>query len=709
MVAALAGAGLLGSRAPPPEAEEPPSECFLYACRLDAMALDTFSDIPGFVRSPRVVSLAAAPNGPVVATYRTVGEDGSNFVDQLIEIYGHETIQLTAGDKSARLLGIGERGEIYFTREDPKFEEQGSAIWMLPARGEPREIFRYKGVVFGVQATETHLFLTVGVAPEVVGPDAAGVLTASEEIFTERESQKVAGVLHDRFPLRRWDGDLIPGRGRLFVGDLPPLTGTIPTGPPPSGVGAFAEALHLVEVPLPPAPQDADENRLVEARASAFGETLLVTMMTRSKIDMTTQVWQVDLANWKATLRAGDAGATFAVVHVAEDGSFAVLSKETPPLPGKPVSKTLERLDLATGERTSLWDGEWTGVACHAGSVFFTSDRVGRGGVYALDENGEAELLTPDDDYTYSFLNWNLGELVALRSSVASPPHIVRISPVTGEVWEGPRLTKPFEVPGRLEEVFATTGDGTKLRAWLAMPPGEGPHPLLVVPHGGPWGSWNDWTWRWNPWVFAARGYATLLPDPGISTGYGPRIGERGHDSIGGEPFTDVMALADAAAGREDIDEGVQVLAGGSYGGYLANWAATHTGARFKAIITHASLWNIESMGRTTDNGSWYRWMMGDVESGPHAGLAQAKVWSPNRFVENIEVPMLVVHGDKDYRVPISQSHELWSDLQRVSPELGHRFLYFPDEGHWILKPGNAAAWYETVLHFLDVHSGRGD
>ena len=673
------------------------------------MAHDTFPDIPRFVRAPRVTSLAAAPTGRVVATYRSVGEDDATFVDQLIEIDGQQATQLTAGDKSARLLAIGERGEIYFTREDAKSEEFGSAIWMLPPRGEAREIFRYKGIVLRLQATEANLFLTVGVAPEVVGASAAKVLSSSEEIFRQRESGKITGVLHDRFLLRRWDGELIPGRGRLFVGDLPPLMGTLPTDPPPSGAGDFAAALRLVEIPLPPAPQGADENRLVEGRASAFGQTLLVTMMTRSKIDMTTQVWQVDLQDGTATLRAGDAGAMLSVIDIAEDGSSALLDKSTPPLPGKPATKTLERLDLATGERSLLWDGEWNEATSYADSVFFTSDRQGRGGVYVLENEGEAKLLTPDDDYTYSFLNWNLGELVALRSSVASPPQVVRISPETGDVWEGRSLTRPFAVPGELEEVFAEACDGIELRAWLALPSGEGPHPLLVVPHGGPWGSWNDWTWRWNPWVFATHGYATLLPDPGISTGYGPEIGERGHDSIGDEPFTDVLALADAAAEREDIDEGVQLLAGGSYGGYLANWVATHTGHRFKAIVTHASLWNIESMGRTTDSGFWHGWMMGEIVAGSHAGPPQAQVWSPNRFVEDIEVPMLVIHGDRDYRVPISQSHELWSDLQRTSPQLGHRFLYFPDEGHWILKPGNAAAWYKAVLDFLDTHSGRGD
>ena len=126
----------------------------------------------------------------------------------------------------------------------------------------------------------------------------------------------------------------------------------------------------------------------------------------------------------------------------------------------------------------------------------------------------------------------------------------------------------------------------------------------------------------------------------------------------------------------------------------MANWVATQTADRFRCIVTHASLWNLDSMGATTDNTEWREAM----------GPAQAAVYSPHRFVDRIQVPMLVIHGDKDYRVPISQGIELWSDLQLRTRVEGHRFLYFPDENHWILKPANSRAWYETVLAFLAEH-----
>ncbi|MXN63173.1 prolyl oligopeptidase family serine peptidase [Bacillus sp. BGMRC0062] len=235
------------------------------------------------------------------------------------------------------------------------------------------------------------------------------------------------------------------------------------------------------------------------------------------------------------------------------------------------------------------------------------------------------------------------------------------------------------------------------MRAWLALPRTEDDaarHPLLVSVHGGPWGSNNQWSWRWNPWPFVAQGYAVLLPDPAISTGYGQTMIDRGQQELGGAPFTDVMALTEAATERPDIDPERQALMGGSYGGYMANWVATHTGDRFRCIVTHASLWNLDTMGATTDNTLWREAM----------GPSQAGTYSPHRFAEDIEVPLLVIHGDRDYRVPISQGIELWADLQQRTAVEGHRFLYYPDEGHWILKPANARTWYETVLAFVGEH-----
>jgi dipeptidyl aminopeptidase/acylaminoacyl peptidase len=176
----------------------------------------------------------------------------------------------------------------------------------------------------------------------------------------------------------------------------------------------------------------------------------------------------------------------------------------------------------------------------------------------------------------------------------------------------------------------------------------------------------------------AAHGYALLLPDPCLSSGYGQAMLDRGWGDWGPATFGDLMAITDAALKLPEIDDQRIAAMGGSFGGYMANWVAGHTD-RFKAIVTHASLWNLEQFAGTTD----------------------AAMYS-HRTLDKITTPMLVIHGDKDYRVPIGEALRLWWDLRRS--EVDSQFLYFPDEGHWILKPGNVVAWYDTVLTFLYRH-----
>lgn len=678
-----------------------------------------FSDIQSFVRAPRLTGLNCSNDGRVIVTRAVINDDGSSFVTQLFDVTRHEARQLTHGNQSASLLAVGERGEVYFTREDPGSDAKGDAIWMLPPQGEAREIFRYHGGIEGLQVAGGKLLVTLSVLPEAVkeNEEASVMLARSSELAKKRKDGKVSAILHERYPTRFWSSELGPGQARLFVSPAPPLVspdltieelqeekdGAEDNRPPQLP----ANELSLEEIALPDAPEGSHEWSLSAALAIPDGRGALVTMVRRTAIDPEEQVWFLDLAGGALPklLKAEDA-VDFSAEIVAPTSKWAVLAKMLPPLPNQTIAVTLQRADLETGAVSDLIQHFCNSIAIAPDDrVFFADDRQGRGGVYRIDD-GHATLITPDDEYAYTGLCCAKDTLVALRSSIAEPPAVVFIDPLSGRVEPGPKLTPDFALPGAMTEIKTRATDGTALRAWLTLPEGQGPHPLVVFAHGGPWGSWNDWTWRWNPWVFVARGYAVLLPDPGISTGYGEEILSRGHDSIGDEPFTDIMALTDAALTRPDIDAERQLFAGGSYGGYMANWVAGHTGRRFMAIVTHASLWNTESMARTTDNGSWYRWMATPIPSGEHSGPPQNELWSPHLFAEQIEVPMLVVHGDRDYRVPISQGQELWFDLQRLSPELGHQFLYFPDEGHWILKPGNAEVWYQTFLLFLDQHSG---
>jgi dipeptidyl aminopeptidase/acylaminoacyl peptidase len=157
------------------------------------------------------------------------------------------------------------------------------------------------------------------------------------------------------------------------------------------------------------------------------------------------------------------------------------------------------------------------------------------------------------------------------------------------------------------------------------------------------------------------------------------------------------MRAVDGVVKRPDIDETRTAAMGGSFGGYMANWIAGHSD-RFDAIVTHASLWALEQFHGTTDHGVLWEREFGDPYTDPSRYVAH----SPNRFVGNITTPMLVVHGEKDFRVPVGEGLRLWTDLRRHGVE--SRFLYFPDENHWVLKPNNSRVWYATVCAFLDHH-----
>jgi dipeptidyl aminopeptidase/acylaminoacyl peptidase len=157
------------------------------------------------------------------------------------------------------------------------------------------------------------------------------------------------------------------------------------------------------------------------------------------------------------------------------------------------------------------------------------------------------------------------------------------------------------------------------------------------------------------------------------------------------------MTTVEQAASHEAVDADRIAAMGGSFGGYMANWVAGNT-ERFRCIVTHASLWALEGFHGTTDVGLIWEREFGD----PYADAARFLANSPRQHVGAIRTPMLVIHGEKDYRVPISEALILWTDLMRHGVDA--RFLYFPDENHWILKPQNARLWYGTVLSFLDEH-----
>jgi dipeptidyl aminopeptidase/acylaminoacyl peptidase len=321
--------------------------------------------------------------------------------------------------------------------------------------------------------------------------------------------------------------------------------------------------------------------------------------------------------------------------------------------------------------------------------------------VFRVDVGGGQPTLVAADG-AYTDLSPTADAVYALRSNPDSPPVVVRLdlhaAEQSGEIVPSLPELDDLALPGVVERIDATAPDGQRVPSWLVRPEdasAEKPAPLVVWVHGGPIGSWSGWHWRWNPHLLAARGHAVLLPDPALSTGYGLDYVRRGWGRWGEAPYTDVTAAVEEALKRPDLDAGRTALMGGSFGGYMANWVATQTD-RFRAIVTHASLWELRGFHGTTDLGPAWEEEFGD----PYADPSRYDAANPAPGVGRVRTPMLVIHGELDHRVPISEALRLWTDLRRHG--VNSRFLYFPDENHWILKPQNARLWYETVLAFLD-------
>jgi dipeptidyl aminopeptidase/acylaminoacyl peptidase len=359
-------------------------------------------------------------------------------------------------------------------------------------------------------------------------------------------------------------------------------------------------------------------------------------------------------------------------------------------------------------ELGDLFPTEWT-WSCDGRTLFVAGDQHGRAPVVALDPATGKIVRRLADDAAYSALSPSPDDayLYALRSAPDAAPAPVRLR--TDADSQAPEfLPNPAavgELPGVMHEV-STDVDGTPVRAWLSLPPGPGPHPLMLWIHGGPFLSSNSWSWRWNQWVAVARGYAVLQPDPALSTGYGAEFIARAWPHRAARVWADLEALLDDVVRRPDIDADRVACLGGSFGGFMTNWIAGHTN-RFGAIVTHAGLWALDQQHTTTDGAAWKSGLFGTPADHPD-WYAQN---SPHHFVDDIRTPMLVVHGNRDYRVPISEALRLWWDLvsrfHGEPDELPHRFLQLTGENHWVLSPANAQLWYDTVLAFCDRHLGR--
>jgi dipeptidyl aminopeptidase/acylaminoacyl peptidase len=256
-----------------------------------------------------------------------------------------------------------------------------------------------------------------------------------------------------------------------------------------------------------------------------------------------------------------------------------------------------------------------------------------------------------------------------------------------------------------IEWFWFTGAEKKQVQGFILKPPSFDPskkYPVKFLIHGGPEGAWgDDWSFRWNPNLFAASGYVVVMINPRGSTGYGQQFVDDINGDWGGRPFDDLMLGLDFAEKKYSfIDRERECALGASYGGYMADWILGHSD-RFKCIVSHDGMFNPESAYGTTEELWFNEW---EFTGTPWSNRALYRRWSPALSAPNFKTPTLVIHGQLDYRLDVSEGFQLFTTLQRL--KVPSRMLYFPDEGHWVLKPQNSQLWYKTVTEWIDWFIG---
>jgi dipeptidyl aminopeptidase/acylaminoacyl peptidase len=376
--------------------------------------------------------------------------------------------------------------------------------------------------------------------------------------------------------------------------------------------------------------------------------------------------------------------------------------------------------DRKTGQRKNLTENEdfWVGTftwAPDSRSIFFNAERAGEAPIWRVGIDGRADIRLHGffDDLAFATDN----NLLFTHMSISSPNEIGRakenLSRWCDQMNSEADCAKPEALThindsvlwqvamSPLEPFWFAGAHNDKVEGFLVKPPSfdsNKKYPVKFLIHGGPQGAWgDDWSYRWNPELFAANGYVVVMINFHGSTGYGQKFIDAINGDWGGAPFEDLMKGFDYAEQHYPfIDKDRECALGASYGGYMTNWVLGHTN-RFKCIVTHDGMFNSESAWGTTEELWFNEW---EFKGTPYTNREMYRKWSPHLAAANFKTPTLVVHGQRDYRLDVSEGFQLFTTLQRLG--VPSKMLYFPDEGHWVLKPQNSRLWYQTVNDWVD-------
>nr|WP_137677053.1 S9 family peptidase [Parerythrobacter lutipelagi] len=518
------------------------------------------------------------------------------------------------------------------------------------------------------------------------GPGTGRLYDGSEGFYRHWDQWETPGTFSRAFVFGLEDGEAV---GDAYALDGPadesPITGDTPTKPFGGGEDvawaadsagvwfvarqADGQEPHSTNTDiwwndlsgaLPVNVTEANEAFDLSPVPSPDGKYLAYLAMARPKYEADKQVIHLrDLATGQTRALTGDFDRSFGSIAWTPDSQWIVASAQdvldTPVFRISPTSGTVEKLDLMAGNEAHIGNI----LPLPGGRMLFTRDAI----------SSPAEL--------YLSSNWQQARPL---TSVGAPILGARASV---------RTTR-FS--------FAGAGGDTVWGQITKLEGHDGAMPAILYVHGGPQGSFNDgWSSRWNPRVVASQGYAVISVDFHGSTGYGQAFTDSINRDWGGKPLEDLQKGLSAALALDPQIDGKNVCAmGASYGGYMMNWIAGQWPDRFKCLVQHDGLFDMRSFYYATEELWFPKWDFGGSYSEQKELYEK---WNPVNHVDSWQTPMLVITGEKDYRVPYTQGLQSFTALQER--EIPSQLLVFPDENHWVLKPKNSLQWHNTVFDWL--------
>jgi dipeptidyl aminopeptidase/acylaminoacyl peptidase len=509
-----------------------------------------------------------------------------------------------------------------------------------------------------------------------------------------RAKSAVHARVYDRLLYRHWTSWSEGKRGHLFV--------------VPAGGGEPRDLLPGADYDVPPREREGPHPIAFTSDSAAICFTAITDAM--EAVSTNADLFEVPAAGGTPKKLTTNPGFDGAPAYSPDGKSIAYRSQ---PRNGYESDKwRLMVLDRASGRSTSLTDAWDRSVespvwSADGGTIYFNAEDRGEMPVFTIPASGGQPRPATPGAFDGEFSLGGADTLVVARSSLAAPVELYAMfagGHPRAVTHQNQKLLGELDLAKPVAFTFHGAGHA-EVQGFIIRPPAFDPskkYPVLLLIHGGPQGVWGDsWTYRWNAQVFAAPGYVSVMINPRGSTGFGQKFTEEISGDWGGKVTDDLMSGLEYVLVNYPFTDKTRVAAaGGSYGGYMVDWLASQSRGRFRALISHAGVYNLTSMYGATEE-LWFP----EHEFGgtPWTNPAGYQKFSPHVYAGDFgkfKTPTLVIAGEQDYRVPYTQSLEFFTALQRQS--VPSRLVLFPDEGHWINKPQNSAVWYKEFLGWLD-------